>query len=90
MTPLIKTIQEAERQRFELQFGHDIPDEVDDQIDQLRVFLNQSIQRTVEEMVGEVRVWRDEISDDWYQKNHWANELLRRLSNHTPNEGEEA
>lgn len=104
MTPLLKTIQEAETKLFRENYvrghgptpnGHHDVQEADSwieaDVEEMESFLNQSIQRTyslayqsgVGDTVEEVTKWRDEMCDgegeDWYQKNYWANQLLKRL-----------
>mgnify|MGYP001579983419 CR=1 FL=1 len=62
MTNLLKTIQAEERKRFEKEFGWYFADPNNENLDriskrskrEIKSFLNQAIQRTVEKTVGEI------------------------------------
>ena len=62
-------------------FLNAIPGDIDVPVayDELKLFIRILLTQSRQEMVEEITRWRDEMCDDggdWFQKNHWANQLL--------------
>ena len=67
-------------------FLNAIPGDIDVPVayDELKLFIRILLTQSRQEMVEEITRWRDEMCDDggdWFQKNHWANQLFIPLHN---------